>query len=151
MLCAATENGLNDREMWTALNLGNYFIKFSANYIEVIVIYNKSELDASAQYLLKLNMAGWLWCFQALVSYSRHIQRLLHSAYKMWISVSVFLCLCFFSFPSTIIHHGALACLSVVHLPSSSPSSSSWFSSCLLVRVGHFCKLYSRDYWSDWD
>jgi hypothetical protein len=57
--------------------------------------------------------------------------------YKIWISVSVFLYLCFFSFPSTIIHHGALACLSVVHVPSSSSSMVRVFSSCV-------CRPFSR-------
>jgi hypothetical protein len=42
--------------MWTVVNLGHYFTKWAANYVEIIVIYNKSELDASVQYLFEVNM-----------------------------------------------------------------------------------------------
>jgi hypothetical protein len=51
--------------------------------------------------------------------------------YKFWISVSVFLCLCFFLFSSTIVHYGALTCLSIAHLPLSSSSMVRIFSSCV--------------------
>jgi hypothetical protein len=84
--------------------------------------------------------AEWVWCFQALFLHSP-IPLFFTATYifncKIWISVNVFLYLCFFLFPSTIIHHGVLTCLSVIHVPSSSSSMVRVFSSCV-------CRPFSR-------
>lgn len=84
--------------------------------------------------------AEWVWCFQALFLQSpiplfftaTHIFNC-----KIWILLNVFMYLCFFSFRPIVIHPCVLACLSVVHVPSSSSSMVRVFSSCV-------CRPFSR-------